>query len=103
MRLPIVADTPEAEPLATAAAGSFMPDMPPRRILVVDDSMDSAESLSLLLGSTGNDTRIANDGVEAIELAQQFRPDLVLLDIGLPRMNGYDVCRASASNPGAAT
>ena len=99
VRLPILADTPEAEPHSTAAAGSFVPDMPPRRILVVDDSMDSAESLSLLLRIHGNDTRTANDGVEAIELAQRFRPEVVLLDIGLPRMNGYDVCRRIREQP----
>ncbi len=99
VRLPILADTPEAEPRSTAAAGSFIPDMPPRRILVVDDSLDSAESLSMLLRIHGDDTRTARDGVEAIELAQQFRPDVVLLDIGLPRMNGYDVCRRIRKQP----
>src|SRR5262249_31131169 len=63
------------------------------RILVVDDNKDSAESLSMLLKLRGHDSSTAYDGPEAIELAERFRPELVLLDIGLPRMNGLEVCR----------
>jgi CheY-like chemotaxis protein len=64
-----------------------------RRILIVDDSEDGAEFLALLLQVSGHETRQAHDGPAAIEAAEQFRPDAVLLDIGLPRMNGYEVCR----------
>src|SRR6185369_10182003 len=65
-----------------------------RRILVVDDNIDSAESLAMLLEMSGNQTETAHDGLEAIEKTVQYRPDVVLLDIGLPTMNGYDTCRA---------
>jgi PAS domain S-box-containing protein len=63
------------------------------RILVVDDNEDSADSLSTLLRMRGHDIHTAHDGPEALEAAEQFRPELVLLDIGLPRMNGLEVCR----------
>jgi CheY-like chemotaxis protein len=60
---------------------------------VVDDLKDSAESLSTLLRLMGNDVRSAQDGLEAVEAAAAFRPDLVLLDIGMPKLNGYEACR----------
>ncbi len=65
-----------------------------RRILVVDDNMDAAKSLSLLLKLQGNETQMAADGEEAVQRVASFRPDLVLLDIGLPKLDGYDACRA---------
>jgi len=65
----------------------------PYRILVVDDNRDASETLATLLRLTGHETRTAFDGKEAIAAAAQFRPDVVLLDIGLPRTNGYDVAR----------
>ena len=61
------------------------------RILVVDDNIDSAESLSLLLESNGNDLRLAHDGEAAVNVARSFLPDVVLLDIGLPGLSGYQV------------
>ncbi len=64
-----------------------------RRILVVDDNRDSAESLAMLLQLTGNETSVAYDGEEAIQVAAQQRPDVIFLDIGLPRLNGFDACR----------
>jgi CheY-like chemotaxis protein len=64
-----------------------------RRILVVDDNRDSAESLALLLRLAGNETHIAYDGHEALAAAARVEPDVILLDIGLPNLNGYDVCR----------
>jgi len=64
-----------------------------RRVLVVDDNEDAAGSLAMLLELEGYQTLQAHDGVEAIEAAEHFRPDAVLLDVGLPRMNGYEVCR----------
>ena len=60
---------------------------------MVDDNPDSANSLAELLRITGNETHIAADGVEAVEAAGRLLPDVVLLDIGLPRLNGYDACR----------
>ena len=64
-----------------------------RRILVVDDNSDSAMSLGMMLKLMGNDTQTAHDGLAAVATAEQFRPDLILLDIGLPKLNGYDACR----------
>jgi len=64
-----------------------------RRVLVVDDNPDSVETLSILLQMRHNDVLTAVDGVEAVEAAEAFQPDLILLDIGLPRLNGYDAAR----------
>jgi signal transduction histidine kinase/CheY-like chemotaxis protein len=70
-----------------------------RRILVVDDNKDSAESLGLLLRNMGNDVRFAYDGPTAVEAAAAFRPDVVLCDIELPGMNGYEVARRIREQP----
>lgn len=64
------------------------------RVLVVDDNQDSAESLALLLGFSGHAAEVAHDGSTALEIAERQRPQLVLLDLGMPKMNGYEVCRA---------
>jgi PAS domain S-box-containing protein len=64
-----------------------------RRVLIVDDSRDGAESLAMLLSLAGHQTQTAEDGAQAIAAAERFRPDAVLLDIGLPGLNGYEVCR----------
>ena len=69
------------------------------RVLVVDDSVDSAESLALFLSMSGCETRTAGDGVEAVKLAGEFRPRVILLDIGMPRMNGYEACQAIRAEP----
>ena len=63
------------------------------RILVADDNLDAAESLAMLLTIEGNETRMAHDGLEALDVAATFRPDVMLLDIGMPKLNGYEVCR----------
>jgi PAS domain S-box-containing protein len=70
-----------------------------RRILIVDDNKDSADSLAMLFEITGNKTYMAHDGVEAFEAIEKHRPDVVLLDIGLPKLNGYDVCRRVREQP----
>jgi signal transduction histidine kinase/ActR/RegA family two-component response regulator len=64
-----------------------------RRILVVDDNKDAADSLAMLLRMLGNEVHTAYDGVDAVGAASGFRPDVVLMDIGLPRLNGYDAAR----------
>lgn len=69
------------------------PEGPSRRILVVDDNVDAAESLSILLKLSGHEVRTAHDGRSAIEQAATFLPDVALLDIGMPGMNGYDTGR----------
>ena len=70
-----------------------------RRILVVDDNRDAAASLAMLLKITGNETHTANDGLEAVEAVATFRPEMVLLDIGLPKLNGYEACRRIREQP----
>src|SRR5258705_10886056 len=64
-----------------------------RRILVVDDNADAAESLGMLLEARGDEVRIAYDGIEALDIEVAFRPEVVLLDIGMPRLSGYDVAK----------
>ena len=70
-----------------------------RRILVVDDNIDAADSLAILLQALGHDTSVAYDGIEALELAEAYRPDIVFLDIGMPRMNGLEVAAALRKKP----
>lgn len=62
------------------------------RILVVDDNQDSALSMSMVLKIMGNEVKVAYDGVMALQLAEEFRPDTIFMDIGMPKMNGYDAC-----------
>lgn len=69
------------------------------RILVVDDDRDSARSISMLLKLWSHDVQVAQDGLEAIALAEQFLPRFILLDIRLPGLNGYDTCRRIRSEP----
>ncbi len=72
------------------------PIVPPSKlnVLVVDDNRDAALSLRMLIGMSGNTVCLAHDGEEAVEAARVHRPDVVLCDIGLPKMNGYDVAKA---------
>ena len=72
---------------------------PGRRILIVDDNVDSAQSLAMLLDMSGHETHTAHDGVEALARAERLQPEIVLLDIGLPGRNGYEVCRAIREQP----
>jgi len=75
------------------SAPSPKPDQPGFRILVVDDNHDSALSLAMMLSIMGHETRTANDGESAVTTAESFLPDVVLLDIGLPKLNGYEVAQ----------
>ena len=71
----------------------------PRRILVVDDNEDSANSLAELLRLAGHEVHTAYDGLAAVANSETIRPDVVLLDIGLPKLNGYEVCRRIREQP----
>ena len=86
----LVASVPAPEETAEASL----------RVLVVDDNIDAADTLAALLEMNGHAIRVANDGYQAIEMAQAFRPQVVFLDIGLPGMNGYEVARRLREVPG---
>jgi PAS domain S-box-containing protein len=98
LRLPVAPPVARDEPSdARMTPGTTHPKR--RRILVVDDSRDSADSLDSLLRLMGQETRVAYDGVQAVTAAGEFRPDVVLLDLGMPNMNGYDACRRIREQP----
>jgi CheY-like chemotaxis protein len=90
-------------PLAAAAPGSaenagviaeVQPEsIIPRRVLVVDDNVDAASAMDLLLQSLGHETRVVHDGTQALQIVVDFWPDIVLLDIGMPGIDGYEVAR----------
>jgi len=96
VRLPLLAESAQPASIATTAKPVAAVR---RRVLIVDDSEDGAESLSLLLQVSGFETHKACDGVEAVETAERLKPDAILLDIGLPRLNGYEVCRRVRALP----
>ena len=85
---------------ADQPAGSASPDAGPgRRILVVDDNRDSAESMGEMLRLFGNDVALAHDGLQAVEAAGAFRPQVILMDVGMPRLNGYEATRRIREQP----
>lgn len=90
VRLPIEMETASAAP-----APAPTPSVPatPLRILIVDDNHDSAEMLATLLRFAGHETFAAHDGLTAVEQAARLDPDVILLDIGLPLLNGYEAAR----------
>jgi CheY-like chemotaxis protein len=90
VRLPVVLEPPSPSPPVDGAAPRPIARL---NILIVDDNEDGAKSLAMLLELRGHRAHTAHDGFEAIEAAERLRPDAVLLDIGLPKLNGFDVCR----------
>src|SRR5258708_1380695 len=72
----------------------------PLKILVVDDNLDSADSLGLMMKLLGNEVRIVHDGLAAVDTANEFKPRVVLLDIGLPNLNGYEAAQKIRRQPG---
>ena len=98
VRLPILSETPEAPPPLSDAADDLKPAVA-HRVLVVDDNPDVVESLALFLQVTGHEVETAHDGLEAVESAERYRPDLVLLDLGMPRLDGYAACRSIRGYP----
>lgn len=97
VKLPILAEsTPASPPIdSDEPAGSAS-----LRILVVDDNRDSADCLAMLLDALGHETRTAYEGEEALAASDAFSPDVVLLDIGMPGMSGYEICRRLREKPG---
>lgn len=97
IRLPIVLSVVQEPPPTDAAEKPATPAR--RRVLVVDDNVDAASSMAMMLKLMGNEVRMAHDGIEAVEAASEYRPDVILLDIGMPRMNGHDACRRIREQP----
>jgi signal transduction histidine kinase len=98
VRLPLLQGVPLMKPGRVRAASTAQ-TLVSRRVLVVDDNADSAESLALLLRVEGHLVETAHDGNTAIELAERFQPDAILLDLGMPGMNGYEVCEYIRQRP----
>ncbi len=100
VRLPLAADESGAGPEAPDDARILRPPGPARRILIVEDSKDAAQSLAMLLRLMGNEVHASYDGPSALEAAAAFGPDVVLMDIGLPGMSGHEVARRLREQPG---
>jgi signal transduction histidine kinase len=102
--LPALPEDEKSSVAAVEISGALPSEPAPRRILVVDDNRDSATTLAKLLQRRGHEIAVAFDGEEAVQTAADFRPEIVLLDIGLPKLNGYEAGRrilqqAGSENP----
>jgi signal transduction histidine kinase/ActR/RegA family two-component response regulator len=97
--LPSTAHAAAAEP-APAPAPAKLADAATRRVLVVDDNRDAADSLAMILEMSGTQVAVAYDGAQALVLIEEETPDVVLMDIGMPVMDGYEVARRIRSTPG---
>ena len=97
VKFPLPKNGPKPEPKTTLEPGHT--SGPPVRVLVVEDNVDSADSLSMLLRLYGHEVLVARSGPSALEVAAGFHPQIVLCDIGLPGMDGYEVARQMRANP----
>ena len=97
VRLPVMDETtpppPRKEKAMSGRLGGY-------RVLVADDNVDSATSLAMLLRLMGNEVHTAHDGLQAVEVALELQPDLALLDIGMPKLNGYETCQRIRAQSG---
>ncbi len=99
MRIPRRDSQSSAAPAAGARTGTVARQ---RRVLIADDNRDAADSLALLLDIEGHEVVVATNGTDALELIAAERPQIALLDIGMPRMDGYEVARRVRANPALA-
>lgn len=99
VRLPVVEGAMQQTPPKSVESGEKPRSGPTFRILVADDNRDAANSLAMMLRLLGHDIQSAHDGVEAVQAAAVFRPDVALLDIGMPKMNGYEAARNIRGQP----
>jgi PAS domain S-box-containing protein len=97
VRLP--AELPETKTAAPRGDDETANESRRCRVLVADDNADSARSLALMLKMMGNEVCTANDGQQAVDASERFQPDVVLLDIGMPKLNGYEACRRIREHP----
>ncbi|QOL50661.1 PAS domain-containing protein [Massilia litorea] len=101
VRLPLAASGATQAPAAQAGdAGAAAGPCPGLRVLVVDDNVDAALTLSMILEASGHTTRVAHDGVAALQAAVEFMPQVAFLDIGMPGLNGYETASAMRIKPG---
>jgi CheY-like chemotaxis protein len=98
VRLPLLSAAAHVAPQAPAEAPRVL-----RRVLVVDDNVDSADTLEMLIKMDGHTVRVAHDGFSAVDVAGEFQPDIVLLDLGLPGKDGYTVIKDLRALPATAT
>ena len=101
VRLPLPSDEKRASngEVDGVLAPPHAPLPPPLRVLVVDDNVDTVLSFSMLLQASGHEVRTAHDGLTAVQTALDDRPDVMLLDIGLPGLNGYEVAKRVRQHP----
>ena len=99
VRLPIIAPPDGAHRQSDAANPDTLVNPAVRRVLIVDDNEDAAQSLALLVRSWGHEAVVATDGPSAISVAEKFTPQTALLDIGMPGMNGYQLARHFRAAP----
>jgi len=99
VRLPLRAEPAIVDAASVARAGDAAQSGAPRRVLVVDDNQDAAHALRLLLESDGHQVLVASDGPGGLAMAREHRPDVVLLDIGLPKLNGYEIAKQIRADP----
>jgi two-component system CheB/CheR fusion protein len=103
VHLPVMSDEAHVSGKALAAGSSLAPRPSPLaphlKVLVVDDNVDTVLSFSMLLKASGHDVRNAHDGPTAVQVALDYQPDVVLLDIGLPGLNGYQVAKRIRQEP----
>jgi CheY-like chemotaxis protein len=99
VRVPLYDKEQEQPASPTAADNSLEVPLPRRKILVADDNVDAAWALDALLQAMGQDTYVVHDGLTAFEAIQQNKFDLALLDIGMPRLNGYELATRLRTTP----
>jgi CheY-like chemotaxis protein len=99
VRLPLSRQAPAVAREVTAAQVSARDPLAGKRILVVDDNHDAADSLAMVLSSEGAEVRVVYDGVAALAALEQSAPHAVVLDIGMPGMDGYELARHIRQNP----
>lgn len=97
VRLPLSAEP--VKKTAVDAAARTEKTIAPQRILIVDDNVDAAAMMALLMGKMGHELRIANNGEEALAVGTELKPDVVLMDLGMPVMDGFAACRLMRKTP----
>jgi signal transduction histidine kinase/CheY-like chemotaxis protein len=98
VHLPVML-SPQEEAATADAARAEVEAAPGHRILVVDDNTDAAQTLSAMLSMQGQEVRAAYGGLEGLRIAEEWRPDAAVVDIGMPELNGYEVCRRIRAQP----